>query len=76
MCKTLRLNSALCIPSSEKKPHSGLNAKVKLELRAVLRRDFFLEVWPKFESVDNFKREAFGSDKSGEVQVLLFDKIK
>lgn len=60
----------------KKKPRSGLNAKVKLELRAVLRRDFFLEVWPKFESVDNFKREAFGSDKSGEVQVLLFDKIK
>lgn len=37
---------------------------------------FFLEVWPEFEIVHNFKRESFGSDKSGEVQFLLFDKIK
>lgn len=59
-----------------KKTCSGLNAKVKLKLCAILRRDFFLEVWPEFEMVDNFKRESFGCDKSGEVQVLLFDKIK
>lgn len=37
---------------------------------------FFLEVWPEFETVENFKRESFGSDKSGEVQVFPFDKIK
>lgn len=36
---------------------------------------FFLEVWPESEIVDNFKRESFGSAKSGEVRVLLFDKI-
>lgn len=60
-----------------KKACAGLHAKVKLKLCAVLRRDFFFpEVWPEFEMVDNFKRESFGSDKSGEVQVLPFDKIK
>lgn len=40
------------------------------------KRFFFLEVWPEFEIVHNFKRESFGSDKSGEVQFLPFDKIK
>ena len=40
-----------------------------------MSRDFFPEVWPESELVDNFKRESFGSAKSGEVRVSLFDKI-
>lgn len=58
-----------------KKTYAGLHAKVKLKLCAV-KRFIFLEVWPEFETVENFKRESFGSDKSGEVQVFPFDKIK
>lgn len=59
----------------KKKTCLGLSAKVKLKLLCCTKR-FFLEVWPEFEIIDNFKRESFGSDKSGEVQVLPFDKIK
>lgn len=32
-------------------------------------------MWPESGIVDNFKRESFGSAKSGEVRVSLFDKI-
>lgn len=33
-------------------------------------------MWPEFKTVDNFKRESFGSDKSREVEVLPFDKVE
>lgn len=75
MCKTSRLNSALCIHISEKNM-LRFTCKGKAEVMCCTEKRFFLEVWPEFEIVDNFKRESFGSDKSGEVQFLPFDKIK